>query len=207
MSNVSIEIRADGDLNNILDPDERVLWTGRPEYGRGLCQAIGAERIYLISMLVGVLVMWGTVPFIGPASSSVRFTACMVYGAVSLAFLAAAFMMASNRQYVLWNVMYLVTNKRAIVCRRGRNWRFAVRLYVVSNVHSATYPYEIVPTRPNPSLKIGTLFDEQELQPFGHGLSHPGQPVTWGALTMPVAFEQVSNTPELLEMIKSNLRS
>lgn len=207
MGNVSIEIRTDADLEKILALEEYLLWTGRPAYGRGLFQPIGAERTYLVSMLVGALVMWGTIPFIESDVPFGRFQAYWVYGAVSLGFMAVAYAMASNRQYVLWNLIYFVTNKRSIICRRGRNWRFGTRLYIVSNAHSATYPYEIVPTRPNPSLKIGTLLDEQELQPFGLGLAHPGQPVTWGKLHLPVAFEQVPNAAALLEMIRSNLRS
>lgn len=203
MSQVAIEILTDVDLNTILTPDERLLWTGKPAFGLGLFQPIGAERTYLISMLVGALVMWSTLPFLDSTRSLGRLEAYWIYGATTLAFVAVAYGIACNRQYLLSNVFYLLTTKRAIVCRRGRNWRFGVRLYVVSNPHSATYPYEILPTRPNPSLRIGTLLDKQEVQPFGLGLSHPGQPVTWGKLTVPVAFEQVPNAGELLKMIRA----
>ncbi|WP_297777692.1 hypothetical protein [uncultured Roseovarius sp.] len=206
MDHVAIEILSDADLNTLLTPDEHLLWTGRPDYGRMFFQPTGAERTYLISMIVGALVMWSTLPFLDSTSAFGQIEAYWIYGATTLAFGAAAYTMACNRQYVLSNVIYFLTTKRAIVCRRGRNWRLGVRLYVVFNPHSATYPYEILPTRPNPSLRIGTLLDQQEVQPFGLGLSHPGQPVHWGKLTVPVAFEQVPHAAELLEIIRTALR-
>ena len=207
MTKVSIEIRTDAEITEILVPGERLLWTGQPEFGRGFFQPIGAERTYLIAMCVGTLVMWGTVPYIAATTASELLNVYVAYGVASLVFALAAFVMASNRQYVLCNVVYFVTNKRAIVFRRGRNWRFGVRLYVVSNPHSATYPYEISATRPYPSLKVGALHDKQEIQPFGLGLSHPGQPPLWGKLIVPVAFEQVSDAGEVLERIRSSAHS
>ncbi|MRU15035.1 hypothetical protein FDP25_06285 [Roseovarius sp. A21] len=205
MSGVSIDVFSHGELNTILDADEHVIWTGRPEYGRRFFQPIGAERTRLISMIFGALAMWSTLPFIPDNASFGRFDAIWVYSAASLAFLCTAMWSAHERQTVLCTLLYFVTNKRSIVCRRGRNWHAGTRLYVVSNAHSATYPYEIFATRPHPSLRVGTLLDQQELNPFGFGLSHSGQPVHWGALTVPVAFEQVPNAAELLAMINSNL--
>ncbi|WP_306151734.1 hypothetical protein [Roseovarius sp. MMSF_3281] len=205
MSGVSIDVFPHGELNTILDADERVVWTGRPEYGRRFFQPIGTERTLLISMVFGALAMWSTLPFIPDKALFGRVDAIWVYGAASLAFIFAAMWSAHERQTVLCTLVYFVTNKRSIVCRRGRNWHAGIRLYVVSNAHSATYPYEVLLTRPHPSLKIGALMDQQELNPFGFGLSHLGQPVHWGKITVPVAFEQVPNAAELLEMIKSNL--
>ncbi|MFU8776282.1 MAG: hypothetical protein ACNA7M_01250 [Roseovarius sp.] len=207
MTNVSVEVFSDAEASEILAPDERLLWTGRPEFGRGFFQPIGAERTYLIAMCVGAIVMWGTVPYISSTTTNALLNVYVVYGVASLVFALTAFVMASNRQYVLCNVLYLVTNKRAIVCRRGRNWRFGVRRYVVSNPHSVTYPYEISATRPFASLKIGALHDEQEIQPFGLGLSHPGQPPLWGKLTVPVAFEQLSDASEVHDIIRASLRA
>jgi hypothetical protein len=205
MSGVSIDVFSHGELNTILDADEHVIWTGRPEYGRRFFQPIGAERVWLISMILGALVMWSTLPFISGEASFGRYEAIWVYMAVSVAFTLASIWFAYRRQTVLCTVLYYLTNKRSILCRRGRNWHAGTRLYVVSNAHSAIYPYEVFSTRPYPSLKIGALMDKQELNPFGFGLSHPGQPVHWGALTVPVAFEQVPNAAELLAMMKSNL--
>ncbi len=207
MSGVSIEIRTDAELSEILAPDEQVLWSGRPDFGRGFFQPIGAERTYDIAMCIGALVMWGTVPYIASTTDHALLNVYVVYGATSLVFVLVAFVMASNRQYVLCNVIYFVTTKRAILCRRGRNWRFSVRLYVLSNPHSPTYPYEISPTRPYPSLKIGALHDEQEIQPLGLGLSHPGQPPHWGKHTLPVAFEQVAEANDVLDRITSCTRA
>lgn len=207
MSKVTIDTRNEAELSEILGPDERLLWTGRPSHGRGFFQPIGAERTYLVAMCFGVLAMWGTVPYLASTASVELLNVYAVFGVTSLAFALVAYVMASNRQYVLWNVVYLVTDKRAIVCRRGRNWRLGVRLYVVSNPHSCTYPYEIAPTHPYPSLKVGALHDEQELQPFGLGLSHPGQPPMWGAVTVPVAFEQIPDAGEVLDLIRSTLRA
>ncbi len=114
--------------------------------------------------------------------------------------------MASNRQYVLSNLAYFITDKRAIVIRRGRNWRFATRLYLISFPHSETYPYSVLQNRPYPSLQIGTLLSQDQVQPFGNGLSHVGQPFLWGRHTMPVVFESVPNAQELLELIRTNAR-
>ncbi|WP_297768159.1 hypothetical protein [uncultured Roseovarius sp.] len=207
MSKITIDIRTDTELTEILASDERLLWTGHPSYGHGFFQPIGAERTYLFAMCVGALVMWGSVPYIARTATTELLNVYVVYGVASLALALTAFVLASNRQYVLWNVVYLVTDKRAIVCRRGRNWRFGVRLYVVSNPHSSAYPYEIAPTRPYPSLKVGALHDEQEIQPFGLGLSHPGQPPMWGKVTVPVAFEQIPDACEVLELIRSTIRA
>jgi len=204
MSGVRIETRTDSDLDKILDSDEHVLWTGQPEYGRRLFQPLGAERIYLISMLVGVVVMWGSLPFIDPKAGLGRGSAVGGFAVCTAAFVMLAFYMAQSRQFVLCNFVYFVTNRRSILCRVGRNWRLAQRLYVISNAHSVTYPYEIIPTRPYPSLRIGTLFDEQQVQPMGFGLSHPGQPILLGAVTVPVMFEQVENAHDLHALIVAN---
>lgn len=205
MSGLSIEVFANDDLKAILDADEQVIWSGRPEYGRRFFQPIGAERIALVCVMLGIVAMWGTLPFIPPDPSFGRAEAIWVYSAVSLGLALVIIWAAYQRQTVLCTLLYFLTDKRSIVCRRGRNWHLGTRLYVVSNRHSATYPYQIVPTRPNPSLRIGTILDKQELNPFGFGLSHPGQPVPWGLLTVPVTFEQIPDARALLDMIKSAL--
>ena len=120
--------------------------------------------------------------------------------------LAISLFLASQRQYVLNNLVYLVTNKRAVICRRGRNWRLGVRLYVVSCPHSETFPYSVIASRPYPLLQIGTLLSANQLQPFGLGLSHPGHPVLWGRTTYPITFDYMPNAQALLEIIQTCVR-
>jgi hypothetical protein len=192
------------DLEDILASRERLLWSGQPSYGCRFFQSVGHEWVYHIGFLIGAAVMWSSLPFIEPEARLGLNTAVWVYGALTIAFVAMSASLASQRQYVLYNLVYIVTDRRAIVCRRGRNWRFGVRLYIVSCPHSGTYPYSVISSRPYPSLQVGTMLSEDQMQPFGLGLSHPGHPILWGRITAPVMFDYVPNAQELLEMIHSH---
>ena len=205
MSRVTIESVAASDFNlsNLLKPEETLLWTGQPEHGLRFFQPIGAERIYLASMAAGTVVLWVAVPLIisGGSHNPVAAAAILLFAA--MAFVVVAFVNAAQRQFVLSRSVYMVTTHRAIVCRRGRNWRFSDQVFIISNPHSKTYPYVLHATRPYPSLRIGTLIDQSELQPTGLGLSHPGQPASWGHIRVPVAFEQISEADIVLNLILS----
>jgi len=151
--------------------------------------------------------MWAAYPTIVSRGTFEAFDVAFVFTLVTVIFALTLFVAAALRQHVLSALFYIVTNRRCIVCRRGRNWHLGDRLYVVANAHSTTYPYEITPTRPYPSIRIGTLLDQNELQPFGLGLTHPGQPPSWTyRTTVAVAFEQIPNVQELLEIIQANTR-
>ena len=201
MHDLTVTTFKQADLKDVLDPEERLLWSGQPSYGRNFFQAVGQERVFHIGFLIGAVMMWSSLPFIEPEARIGRNVAVWVYGVSTILFVAASFTLASQRQYVLYNLAYIVTDRRAIICRRGRNWRFVTRLYVISCPHSETYPYKLIPSRPYPSLRVGTMLFENQLQPFGLGLAHPGQPNLWGRINAPVVFEYVPNAQELLEMI------
>ncbi len=205
MQNVTVTNSNRFDLNDILDPNEKLLWSGAPGYGRKLFQAVGDERKIHIFLLIASVVMWATLPFINADAEFGRFEAYWIYGAMTFAFVAFSFSIASQRHYVLFNLAYFVTDRRVIICRRGRNWRFGVRLYIVSCEHSATFPYSIVDSRPYPSLEVGILLSEQLVQPFGLGLSHPGHPMLFGRTYYPILLDYVPEATKLLSMIRTCL--
>lgn len=187
-------------LDDILNAGERLLWSGRPGYGRAFFQPVSDERKLHIALFFGAAGMWMSLPFI---ASQARTEALWAFGGVTLVLLCLSYSFAKQRQYVLHNLAYFITDRRAIVCRRGRNWRFATRVYVVSCPHSARFPYAILPGRPYPSLRVGMMLGPDQVQPFGLGLSHPGQPILWGRTSAPVLFDYVSEAQTLLELIRS----
>jgi hypothetical protein len=203
MPNITTETFDSADLTKILESDECLLWSGAPGYGRRFLEAVGHERTILIASLVAIPVMWSTLVFISPDAQLSRTDAIWVYSAVTLGLIANWLFLAGQRQYVLSTLAYFVTDKRAIICRRGRSWRFGVRLYVVSCKHSASYPYCLSDTRPFPSLQIGTLLSVDQVQPFGWGLSHPGHSILRHRTTSNVTFDYISDAQDVLELIQS----
>ena len=203
MSNITVTTLTEAKLEDVLVPGERLIWSGRPAYGRRFFQPVGDEKVIHISLFVGALVMWSTLPFIQAHSSFGNRYAFWAFSAFSLLGLVKSAHLASQREYVLCHLLYFLTDQRAIICRRGLNWRLGARLYVVSCPHSYTYSYPVLATRPYPSLQVGTMFSFDQVQPFGLGLSHPGQPILWGRTNMPVVFEYIPNANELKETIYS----
>ncbi|MFY2823302.1 hypothetical protein [Ruegeria sp. MALMAid1280] len=203
MYNPTIDVIDHSDLSEIILPDERLIWSGHPEYGQKFFQPVGAERLLHLCLLLGALAMWSTIPFIEARGNLGRVDAYVTYTVVTIVFLGISFGTAAQRQYVLQNLAYFLSNKRSIICRRGRNWRLGNRIYVISCPHSAAYPYEMIESRPYPSLQIGVLLSEDQVQPFGLGLAHPGQPVLWGRITAPIVFEYIADAKELLEAIRN----
>ena len=177
MYDLKITIFQQTDLKNILSPEECLLWSGQPSYGRRFFQTVGDEQVIHMSLLIGVAVMWGSLYFIEPDASLSRNTAVWAFSAFTIMFVAVSFFLASVRHYVLNSLVYLVTDRRAVICRRGLNWRLSTRLYVIFCPHSETYPYSVISSRPYPSLQVGTMLSQNHVQPFGYGLSHPGQPI------------------------------
>ncbi|MFA3920211.1 hypothetical protein [Ruegeria hyattellae] len=204
MQDITIQSFHHAEMGEILDPNEKLLWSGTPGYGRRFLEAVGDERKIHIAALVGVVVMWSTVFFIDAEARFGRNEAIWIYSAATLMFLVGSMFLASERQYVLYNLVYFVTDSRAIICRRGRNWRLGVRLYVVSCPHSTTYPYSLISSHPYPSLQIGTLLSVNLVQPFGLGLSHPGHSFLRDRTTSMVTFDYIPNAQALLEIIQSN---
>ncbi|MDO6591057.1 MULTISPECIES: hypothetical protein [Rhodobacterales] len=200
MRDISVEVMNKPELDEVLMKNEHLLWSGHPDYGRRFFQAVGAERKIHLGFLAMAVAVWASFPFVDESALGGG-AAVWVFGALTVGLVAGSFFLASQRQYVLSSFVYLVTDKRAIVCRRGRNWRFATRLYVISCPYSNTYPYVIIPDRPFPSLQIGTLLSENVVQPFGVGLPQPGHPALLSQITAPVRFDYVQNASELLDII------
>ncbi|WP_170428566.1 hypothetical protein [Ruegeria arenilitoris] len=202
MYNPKIEVFDRPNLNAIVAPDERLIWSGHPEYGQNFLEPVGSERVIHIGLLLGTIAMWSSLFIIEPNDTFSRSDAIITFAVITIMFLAGSFGVAAHRQYVLQNLVYFVTDKRAIVCRYGRNWRLSSRIYVISCPHAATFPYEVIQSRPYPSLLIGTVLSENQLQPFGLGLTHPGHPLLWGDITIPIVFEYIADAQELLQTIK-----
>lgn len=206
MSTATVDIRATADLEDLLAPGERLLWLGSPAYGHGFFQAVGAERVWRTGLAIGALAIWGSYPFLNLDSTNSPNAALWVYSAATLALAYLAAVMATQRQNVMCNLAYLVTDRRAILCRKGRTWRLGERMYVISVPHSETYPYRLHPSRPYPSLQIGDLLSQEQVQPLGIGLAHPGQPYLWGRNSAPIAFEFIPDAPEVLNLIHAQTR-
>lgn len=198
MSGPTITIFDKGDIDAFLAPDERLLWVGQPTYGGKFFQVVGDERFFHLGGFVAGLLMWVSLAFIEPDERS---DATWVFVGVTVVLVLCSLYLCSVRQYVLRSLLYFVTGKRAIVCRSGSTWRFSKALYVVSCPHSNAYPYQIMPTHPQPSLQIGTLHSYDQVQPFGFGLAHPGLPVLSGSVSAPVLFEYIPNAQEVMEII------
>lgn len=205
MHQPTIDVFDKPDFGDIIQPDETVLWSGKPEYGLKFRQAIGAERTIHISLLLGAVAMWCTLPLISTTARFNRLDAVFAYLATSIGFMLFSAILASHRQHILNSLAYFVTTKRTIICRRGRNGFLAERLYVISCPHVATYPYEVLDTRPYPSLQVGILLSQELVQPLGFGLGHPGQSPLWGRTTADVVLEYIPNADELLAKIRECL--
>lgn len=203
-----VNIKANGpdqvEIDKILEAGEHLLWSGLPGYGRRFREAVGDERTFHIVALIGVAIMWSTLVLIEHEAQIGRTEAIWIYGTFTFMFIVVSALLASLRQYVLQNLVYFITDSRAIICRRGRNWRGAVRLYVVSFPHSNSYPYALVRSRPYASLQIGRLLSVDQVQPFGMGLSHPGHSILWHRGTSIVTFDYIPDAEDVLEMIRSN---
>lgn len=120
------------ELRNILAPGERLLWSGQPVYGRKLFQAVGQERLMHTAFLAAILVLWAAVPFAPDRPGMPPNTPILICVAATLAFTAISLGLAAARRSLLNRLAYFVSDKRAIICRRGRNWKFESLLHVVS---------------------------------------------------------------------------
>lgn len=202
MPNTTITALDHADMDDILASDERLLWSGQPAYGRRFFQITSNERIMIAALVLGAIAMWGTWPFIDIEGPLDRSSAAWVFGVVTAMFVLFVIWKAGDRQFVLRNLAYFVTTKRAIVCRRGRNWRFSERVYLISCSHDFAHTYTIIPSKPYPSLQVGILLSYDSVQPLGLGLAHPGQPILWNRINSPVVFEYVPEAQEIFSLIQ-----
>jgi len=205
MSNARISVQNNPSLEDILADGEKVLWSGAPDFGKKLFELAKTERLLAITCAIGAVAMLISLPFVG-AKMDGWTTAAWVYGAVIVVFLIALLGMAFDRQFVLSNQAYFVTDRRSIVLRLGRNWRFARRVYVVSCPHSKEFPYVVRQNRPYGCLRGGTLLDKDSVQPFGFGLAQPGQPFLHGRTLVPVEFDNIREADYVRSLILSHLR-
>lgn len=201
MQNVTVTAFRTTDLAEILDSDEVLLWSGRPCYGRKFFQFAGHERLMQLCLFIGGLAMWSSLFLIDPINKE---NAIFAFAIVTLCFIGLLYFAARTRKLILNSFVYLVTNRRAILVRGGKNWRFISMLFAVSCPHSTKYPYKIISSHPYQSLQIGNLLSGEQVQPFGFGISHPGQPFLWNRIFPPVMFEYIDNAAELLELIQTN---
>ncbi|SLN63096.1 hypothetical protein TRL7639_03541 [Falsiruegeria litorea R37] len=178
----TITLRCDHpELSDILEPGEQLLWSGQPVQGRRFFQAVGHERLLHTAFLTAVLLVWAIMPFApdrSGVSSDVPFQIGVI---VTLTSLAIATGLALARQFVLTRLAYFVSDKRTIICRRGRNWKLQNQLHITSSPRSdAVSPFGSLQiqyaalegtaqpdlwTRVSASVAYGYVYDPQELWP------------------------------------------
>ena len=182
----------------ILEPGEQLLWTGRPDYGRRFFQIVGHERYWHLGHALGIVALWGVLPFL--KEDKVQ-DAVWFFGMVTLILLLSSVVTARFRADILGSLFYAVTDRRAVVVRKGRNVFSRMRSYVVSCPHRATYPYAITKGRPYDTLRVGSMLSEDVVQPFGFGLYHEG----WNPLKLrgisPISFENIHDATGVHEAI------
>jgi len=66
MRKLKITVLDRAEIGDILEPDETLLWTGQPGYGRKLFQILGPERYWHLGLAGGIFALWASVPFIDP---------------------------------------------------------------------------------------------------------------------------------------------
>ncbi len=194
---------ADIDWSFVLDPDERLHWAGRPEYGCGTFQLVGHEPVWYAGLAAGIAAMWASMPFIRRYQPPDASEAVWIYGVATVCFILIGCYMAIGRADVLGSLDYAVTDQRAIVCRHGRDPLMRRRRYVVSCPLHPSWDFPILPGRPLSSIRVGSALSGEAVQPFGYGLVHPGWPVLWGRVLMPVLFENVSDAQGVRDVLRS----
>lgn len=199
MTKVKIEIFDTSGVEDILYVGENILWSGSPCYGKEIFEYVGQERFIYLSLIIGCLGMWCSLIFI---DENMRQSAFLTFSLFTIGFVFFSYFVASTRKFVLNNLFYFLTDRRAIVFRRGKNWKLNSILFVISCTHSPGYPYKIISGHPFPSLQLGNLLSSEQVQPLGLGISHPGHSLLWNRVFPPVMFEYIDNAEELRELIK-----
>lgn len=160
MHRVTVSTFQNVDLTQFLEPDETLLWSGNPCYGKDFFQIVGQERLMHICMLIGCIAMWASLVLIEPTKQT---TAASTFTFITILMVGASFFIAKSRQFVLKRLVYFATDRRAIVIRGDKSWQFASALHVISCVHSSEYLYKIVSGHPYPSLRIGSLLSSEQV--------------------------------------------
>lgn len=160
MFNASVLYLDSPKLEELLELEERVLWSGAPDYGRKLFELRQNEKIVVICIAVGAVAMLLTLPFVpqGHGNSMRAAWAFLIVIAMLVCFLVTN---ALDRKMLLSNLAYFVTDRRAIVVRAQKGLFRDGDVYVVSCRHSVEFPYSIRKNHPYASLRVGTLFDKE----------------------------------------------
>lgn len=176
--------------SKILEPGEQLLWTGRPDYGRRFFQVVGHERYWHLGHALGIVALWSVLPFLKEEKAQ---DAVWFFGMVTLILLLLSVAIARFRADVLGSLYYAVTDRRAVVLRKGRNVFLRMRSYVASCPHRAAYPYAIIKGRPYDTVRVGSMLSEDVVQPYGLGVFHDG----WDPLRLrgivPISFENIQD--------------
>ena len=155
------------DFNQLFEPEEQLVWTGKSVYGHKLFQFVAYERAWHLIMLAAILMIWLAFFFVDKDPDYTRFDAIWYLGGWTFVFATMSFLAAYQRKWVLKTSIYMLTNHRAIVCRKGRNWRDRTGLYVVSLPLIKTYPYRIIRLSRYGSLEVGNLLSANVVQLLG----------------------------------------
>ncbi|WP_281968166.1 hypothetical protein [Roseovarius nanhaiticus] len=186
------------DWDRVLEKGERLLWTGRPEHGRRLWQVVGQEPVWYAGGAIAIAAMWGGVLFIREERADM----IILFSALTAIVLLAALFMVLQRQFVLSHLYYAITDRRAIICRRGRDVLLRDGLYFLFFAHDTDWTYPILPGRSLASVRVGTLLSENAVQPFGAGLVHSGWPVLRGRTVTPALFENLPDARAVQRMLR-----
>ena len=183
--------------DEVFTNEEKVLWVGQPDHGRNFWEFEGQEPIYYISMLVGAVVLWIVVLLEYLSSSGKTFDAFFISAVLTAAGLAFFYFTASSRAYIMSNLFYAVTDKKAVIVRRGGNFRMSSRRYVLSFPFAERYAFLVLPGRKYGSVQVGSLLTDNTIQPFGFGLAHPGWPFGRAIGVIPALFESIEKAEEM----------
>lgn len=207
MFNASVSYLDSPKLEGLLELDERVLWSGAPDYGRKLFELRQNEKIVAICIAVGAVAMLLALPFVPQGGGNLT-RAAWVFLTVIAMLVCLWVANALDRKLLLSNLAYFVTDRMAIIVRAQKGLFRYGDVYVVSCSHSVEFPYSIRKNHPYASLRLGTLFDKDRKrnalpdQRFDERARLRSlAPSTW--TTTPVEFENVREADYLHALIRS----
>ncbi|WP_164660659.1 hypothetical protein [Tropicibacter sp. Alg240-R139] len=192
-----ITLRSDYlELGDILEPGERLLWSGRPAYGRQFFQAVYHERLLHTAFLAAILVMWGLVPFAPERPGVAPNTSILICMSATLAFGAISFGIACTRRLVLSNLVYFVSDKRAILCRKALNWRLQSKLHITASLHQDTSTVLPGFAEHMPLREIRSSLSETQM--YNSPPTKGEQPDLWERFSTSIVYEHVPDPQQLL---------
>lgn len=145
----------------VFSEDEKVLWRGRPDHGREFWEFEGHEPVLYWSLLIGGFIIWPVGILVPDHSIDTVIFQFAFLSFVTVGGFAFFYYSASSRSYVMSNLFYAVSDQRAVILRRGKNYRMAQRRYVLSFPYEARYAFIIHPGRRLSSVQVGSLLGEE----------------------------------------------